>query len=61
MELFTKLEALLVSAKVDAEAFYTKGNKAAGTRLRVAMLEVKKTAHEIRQEVSGIKSKEVKE
>jgi hypothetical protein len=41
----------------DAENFYVKGNKAAGTRLRNAYLEIKNLASEGRNEVQSLKMK----
>ena len=40
----------------DFTAFYDKGNKAAGTRIRKAMQEIKQTAQEIRLEVQEMKN-----
>ncbi len=40
----------------DFDAFYGKGNKAAGTRIRKAMQEIKQTAQEIRLEVQTMKN-----
>jgi hypothetical protein len=51
MQKFTTLKELIASAENDAEAFYKKGNKAAGTRLRGAMQKLKVAAAEIRKEV----------
>lgn len=57
MENFQKLKELILSAESDATAFFEKGNKAAGTRLRNALQKIKVSATEIRKEVSGLKSK----
>lgn len=56
MEKFTKLEELVASAKKEAEAFYGKQNKAAGTRLRNALQQIKVAATEIRKEVTDKKN-----
>jgi hypothetical protein len=56
MELFEKLEAVVAEARNDAEKFYGKGNKAAGTRLRKAMQDLKGLAQEIRVEVQNSKN-----
>ncbi|WP_026135413.1 hypothetical protein [Nafulsella turpanensis] len=56
MELFNELEQLVANARKDAEAFYSKGNKAAGTRLRKSMQEAKNKAHDIRKEVTEKKN-----
>lgn len=49
-----ELSQLLISVQEDADKF-EKGNKAAGTRLRKAMQEVKNLAQEIRKDVSEVK------
>lgn len=53
---FDKLVELVDGAKDDAEKFYANGNKAAGTRLRGAMMEITKKAKEVRTEVQDIKN-----
>ncbi|WP_207423314.1 MULTISPECIES: histone H1 [Desertivirga] len=58
MSSFAKLKELIAAAEADATAFYEKGNKAAGTRLRKAYLEIKNAAQEGRAEVSELKNKE---
>jgi vacuolar-type H+-ATPase subunit E/Vma4 len=57
MKKFEELKEILAEAEKDAAAFYQKGNKAAGTRLRVAFQKVKVVAQEIRQEVTELKNK----
>lgn len=56
MKKFEELKELLSSVEKDAEAFYTKGNKAAGTRLRGAMQSLKNAATDIRKEVTDLKN-----
>lgn len=56
MEKFEELTSLMTVAGLDAVKFYKKGNKAAGTRLRKSMLEIKSVAHVIRMEVSQMKN-----
>lgn len=56
MEKFTELKNLIAGAEKDAEAFYEKGNKAAGTRLRNAMQALKTAAADIRKEVTEKKN-----
>lgn len=56
MEQFTRLMELVGSAESDFEAFYEKGNKAAGTRVRKAMQELKSLAQEIRVDVQERKN-----
>ena len=56
MKNFTALKELIASAENDAEAFYNKGNKAAGTRLRGLMQQLKVSATDIRKEVTEQKN-----
>jgi hypothetical protein len=42
----------------DFEKFYKEGNKAAGTRVRLAMQELKNFAQSVRTEVQSIKNSE---
>ncbi len=58
MEKFQKVKELISEIEKDAVAFYEKGNKAAGTRVRNAMQQLKVTATEIRKEVTEIKIKQ---
>jgi exonuclease VII small subunit len=55
MEKFKELKALVESMEDDATKFYEKGNRAAGTRIRKGMQELKKMAQDIRVEVQGMK------
>lgn len=48
----------LNTALDDAEKFSDKGNKAAGTRVRKALLEVSKSCKDIRQQVTDEKNAE---
>ena len=57
MNRYEQLDALLESLKEDFDKFYDKGNKAAGTRVRKGMLEMKNLAQDIRKEVQEIKNK----
>ncbi|ASU34262.1 histone H1 [Mucilaginibacter xinganensis] len=57
MEKFKALKELVESVEKDAIAFYDKGNKAAGTRLRGALQQLKTSATEIRKEVTELKNK----
>ena len=50
------LQNFLIEAKTDAEKFYKNNNKAAGTRLRKYMQDIKQLAQEVRIEVNEIKS-----
>ena len=58
MSAFEKLKQLIAEAEADATAFYEKGNKAAGTRLRKAYLDIKNAAADGRNEVSELKNKD---
>lgn len=44
MEQIAKLKELVALAEADADKFFSKGNNAAGTRLRGAMQQVKTVA-----------------
>mgnify|MGYP000158868043 FL=1 len=52
MQSFEKIKELVASAEADVNKFDEKGNKAAGTRVRKAMQEIKALAQAVRQEVS---------
>ncbi len=58
-ERFQQLKDLVESQEEDMMKFYEKGNKAAGTRARKGMMELKNLAHEIRQEIQDIKNTEM--
>ena len=56
MNRYQELMELLASAKDDFEKFYDNGNKAAGTRVRKSMQDLKQLAQEIRLEVQNKKN-----
>ena len=56
MERFKQLSDLVGGLEADFVKFYEKGNKAAGTRVRKGMQDLKGLAQEIRQEVTKIKN-----
>jgi hypothetical protein len=56
MEKFTQLKTLIADAESDAQAFYEKSNKAAGTRLRNTLQQIKVAASDIRKEVTEKKN-----
>lgn len=56
MKKFEELKTLLEGAEKDAESFYNKANKAAGTRLRNAMQKIKVAAQDVRTEVMAKKN-----
>ena len=57
MEAFEKLKALLAAAEEDVIKI-DKGNKAAGTRVRKAMQEIKAAAQEVRVKVLEAKAQQ---
>jgi len=56
MKRFKQLKELVDTLKGDFEKFYNKRNKAAGTRVRKGMQEMKKVAQEIRIEIQNKKN-----
>lgn len=58
MNRFEQLQSILDEAKDDFEKFFDKNNKAAGTRVRKAMQEIKNLAQDIRKEVQDMKNAE---
>jgi len=55
---YNELVQLVANMKADFEKFYNDNNKAAGTRVRGAMQELKAFAQTVRNEVTEIKNKE---
>lgn len=53
---YNELVQLVAGMKSDFEKFYNDGNKAAGTRVRNAMQELKALAQTVRNEVTEIKN-----
>ena len=53
---YAELQALIAGMADDFEKFYKDGNKAAGTRVRNAMQELKTFAQMVRTEVQSIKN-----
>ena len=53
---YTELQALVAGMAADFQKFYQDGNKAAGTRVRLAMQELKSFAQTVRNEVQSIKN-----
>ncbi|MAL17134.1 MAG: histone H1 [Balneola sp.] len=53
-----EIKNLLDETTEEMEKFYEKGNKAAGTRARKGLQELKKLAQEIRLEIQEIKNKD---
>ena len=54
---FTELLNIINESEEEFNKFYEKGNNAAGTRIRKAMLELKNLGQEIRTEIQSIKNK----
>ena len=52
---FSDLQQLVSSLEDDFRKFYEKGNKAAGTRIRKGMQDLKKMAQDIRADVQNQK------
>ena len=53
---FSDLKSILDNAEDDFKKFYDKGNKAAGTRIRKAMQDIKAKAQDIRNDVQEKKN-----
>jgi hypothetical protein len=58
---FAELQRLVSGMESDFRKFYEDGNKAAGTRVRNAMQELKAFAQTVRNEVTEIKNAPAKE
>lgn len=56
MSKISELKALVETAEKEGAAFYEKGNKAAGTRLRNALQQIKVVAGDIRKDVTEKKN-----
>ena len=53
MENYEIMKSLVFAIQTDIEKFESKSTKAAGRRVRKAMLEIKNLAHSIRKEISN--------
>ncbi|MBL6964403.1 MAG: histone H1 [Bacteroidetes bacterium] len=58
MNRYAQLRELLLSLETDFIKFYEKNNKAAGTRVRKGMQQLKVLAQDIRGEVQGLKNED---
>lgn len=56
MEKFNQVKELVAASEADFAAFFEKGNKAAGIRVRNAMQQLKTFAQEIRTKVTEKKN-----
>lgn len=57
MSRIEEVKNLMTELEEDMEKFYDKGNKAAGTRARKQLQELKKLSQEIRLEIQDMKNK----
>ena len=55
-KIFEQLQDIVNSTQADIDKFYENGNKAAGTRVRKAMQEVKGLAQDLRKDVQAKKN-----
>lgn len=55
-EMLTEMQDVIINALVDADKFDTKGNSAAGTRVRKYMQDIKAMAQNVRVAVSEKKN-----
>ncbi len=55
---FSELQQAVADLEDDFRKFFDKGNKAAGTRIRKGMQDLKKMAQDIRTDVQGMKKGE---
>ncbi|MEL6445046.1 MAG: histone H1 [Bacteroidota bacterium] len=55
---YSDLKAQLESVERDLEQFYDKGNKAAGTRARKGLQDLRNLCQEVRQQIQAIKKGE---
>jgi hypothetical protein len=56
MNRIEQVRSLISELEPDMEKFYEKGNKAAGTRARKTLQEIKKVSQEIRLEIQDMKN-----
>ncbi len=61
MKTYEELKAMVDAMESDFRKFYEKGNKAAGTRVRKHMADLKRKAQDIRIEVQNMKQAEKSE
>lgn len=58
MSRIDEVKALMASLEDDMDKFYNKGNKAAGTRARKTLQDLKKLAQDIRTEIQDMKNQD---
>ncbi len=61
MDRYAELRELLLSLETDFKKFYEDGNKAAGTRVRKGLQDLKELSQEVRAEVQEVKHSEAKQ
>ncbi|TYP96160.1 hypothetical protein BC792_10759 [Sphingobacterium allocomposti] len=54
---FQELKALVDGLETDADKFFTKGNSAAGTRVRKGLQDIKNLSQELRLNIQELKNK----
>jgi hypothetical protein len=59
MNSYNQMKELLLSLESDIDKFYNHDNGAAGTRVRNSLMQIKKIAHNMRQEIQEKKSSTV--
>ena len=57
MSKFDDLKTLVTHLEGDMDKFYARGNKAAGTRARKGLQQVKKLAQDVRLEIQDLKNR----
>lgn len=58
MSRFDEVKNMVTELEEDLDKFYEKGNKAAGTRARKQLQDLKKLSQDIRLEIQDIKNKD---
>jgi hypothetical protein len=58
MKSYEELKTMIAGMEEDFQKFFEKGNKAAGTRVRKHMSDLKKKAQDVRIEVQNMKTTE---
>ncbi|MGE3549759.1 MAG: histone H1 [Geobacter sp.] len=58
MNTIDKIQEALDAVKADAEKFFNKGTKAAGTRVRTGSMDIIKLCKQLREEVQAVKQED---
>lgn len=56
-EFIAQIEAQVAQLKVEGEKFFEKGNKAAGTRVRLTAMDITKSCKALREDVLKVRNK----